>query len=80
MADNKYTADEIERERRKATGRAKDIDEERLALKRALRQILEGGTQQELEAKLTEMGKGPETAEGRAFIEQFLHVRGCRQR
>jgi len=80
MSESNFKDEEIQEERRKIVSRSKNIDYDRLELKRALRKIIESGTLQDFEAKLIEIGKGPDTVEGQQFLKWFLSVRGSRPR
>jgi hypothetical protein len=75
MAGSNFSHEEIERERRKATSRRANLDEERLQLMRDVKQIIETGTVEDLEARLEMMGKGTDTRRGRSHLEIYCVAR-----
>ncbi len=81
MSDqSNFKDEEIERQRRAATSRKKNLDEERLQLIRDTQKIIHSGTLEQLEEKLELIGKGRNTPEGRALIQRFISLRGGSQR
>jgi hypothetical protein len=81
MSDqSNFKDEEIERQRRAATSRKKNLDEERLQLIRDTQEIIHSGTLEQLEEKLELIGKGRNTPEGRALIQRFISLRGGSQR
>ena len=73
---SKFDAWEIERQRRAATSRQKNVDEERVQLMRDTAQIIQNGTLEQLEEKLTLLGMGSHTAKGQDLIQRFISLRG----
>jgi hypothetical protein len=81
MSDqSNFKDEEIERERRAATSRRKNLDEERLQIIRDTQEIIRSGTLEQLEEKLELVGKGRNTSEGRTLIQQFICLRGGSRR
>jgi hypothetical protein len=73
---SKFTGDEIERQRREATSRRKNVDQERVQLMRDTMQIIQTGTLKQLEETLERLGMGRETAKGREMVQRFISLRG----
>jgi hypothetical protein len=73
---SKFSDREIERQRRAATRRRKNLDEERLQLMRDTMQIIQTGTLEQLEEKLTMLGIGRDTQKGRDLLQRFISLRG----
>ena len=71
---------EIEKQRRAAISRKKNVDEEREQLMRDTMQIIQTGTLEQLEEKLELLGKGRNTPEGRSILQRFTSLRGGSQR
>ncbi len=78
--ESKFSDKEIEQQRRQATRRQQNVDEERVQLMRDTMQIIQTGTLEQLEEKLSMLGKGPDTPEGRALIQRFISLRGGSRR
>ena len=77
MSDqSKYQDEEIERQRRAATRRKRNVDEERVQLMRDTMQIIQTGTLEQLEEKLELLGMGRDTAKGREMVQRFISLRG----
>jgi len=55
--------------------RARYLDHERLEVMQNVRTIINKGTEAELAEALSAFGKGPETIEGKALLEQFREMR-----
>jgi hypothetical protein len=77
---SKFSDEEIEKQRRAATSRKKNVDEQRLQLIRDTQKIIRSGTLEQLEEKLELIGKGRNTPEGRALIQRFISLRGGSRR
>jgi hypothetical protein len=75
MSESKFNQDEIERERRKASRRNQNLDDDQLAQKAKLRRILEYGSLNDLNKVLETIGKAG-TSEAEAIIAHFRRVRG----
>jgi hypothetical protein len=73
---SKFSDREIEQQRRAATTRKKNLDEERLQLMRDTMQIIQTGTLEQLEEKLTLLGMGRDTQKGRELLHRFISLRG----
>ena len=77
MSDpSKFKDEEIERLRRAATGRKKNIDEKRVQLMRDTKRIIETGTLEQLEEQLELLGMGRDTPKGREVLQRFISLRG----
>jgi hypothetical protein len=68
---------EIERQRRAATSRKKNVDEERAQLMRDIAQIIQTGTLEQMEEKLELLGMGRDTPKGRELLPRFIPLRGA---
>ncbi len=79
-ADSKFKDEEIERQRREATSRSRNVDKERLQLQRDTMQIIQSGTLEQLEEKLELLGMGRDTVKGRELIQRFISLRGGSRR
>ena len=73
---SKFTDGEIERQRREATSRKKNVDHERVQLMRDTMQIIQAGSLEQLEETLEKLGMGRETAKGRELVQRFISLRG----
>ena len=73
---SKFSDKEIEQQRRAATTKKKNLDEERLQLMRDTMQIIQTGTLEQLEEKLELLGTGRNTPKGRELIQRFISLRG----
>ena len=81
MSDpSNFSDKEIEKQRREATRRKKNVDEERVQLIHDTKRIIETGTLEQLEEMLHLLGKGRDTPEGRTIIQRFISLRGGSQR
>ncbi len=73
---SKFKGEEIERQRRGATSRKKNVDEERVQLMRDTMQIIRTGSLEQLEETLEKLGIGRGTAKGGELIQRFISLRG----
>jgi hypothetical protein len=81
MSDqSNFKDDEIERQRRAATSRKKNVDQERVQLMRDTTEIIQAGTLEQLEEKLEMLGMGRNTPKGRELLQRFTSLRGGSRR
>ena len=77
---SKFSDKEIEKQRRAATSKKKNLDEERIQLMRDAQQIIQTGTLEQLEEKLSLLGMGRDTQKGRDLLQRFISLRGGSRR
>ena len=81
MSDpSKFSDKEIEPQRREATSKRKNIDQERVQLMRDTMQIIQTGTLEQLEETLELLGMGRDTPKGREILQRFISLRGGSRR